>query len=205
MKISIIILSYNDYQGTTAPCLASLAKDPAFANWDTIVVDNASDTTTKELLQKAQVQYPSVRFIFNEHNIGYAAGNNVGIRLATGDVIILLNSDTETPAGMIEKLALHLVAYPRLGMVGPVTNAAGNEQAILVTAETVAEKIEQGLRYVNSGGNELLETYRMDFHCVAIARKVIDQVGLLDEEFGRGYYRILIIHYASNKQDMICG
>ena len=188
MKISIIILSYNDYQGTTAPCLASLAKDPAFANWDTIVVDNASDTTTKELLQKAQVQYPSVRFIFNEHNIGYAAGNNVGIRLATGDVIILLNSDTETPAGMIEKLALHLVAYQRLGMVGPVTNAAGNDQAILVTAETVAEKIEQGLRYVNSGGNELLETYRMDFHCVAIARKVIDQVGLLDEEFGRGYY-----------------
>jgi GT2 family glycosyltransferase len=188
MKISIVILSYNDYSGTTSPCLASLAKDPAFTTWDVIIVDNASDATTRELLQQAQTQYPAVRFIFNENNIGYAAGNNVGIRLTTGEVVILLNSDTEAPVGMIEKLAHHFVGNPKLGMIGPVTNAAGNEQAILVSAETIAEKIEQGLRYANSGGNELLETYRMDFHCVAIAREVINTVGLLDEEFGRGYY-----------------
>lgn len=188
MKISIVILSYNDYQGTTMPCLASLAKDPAFVTWDIIIVDNASDATTRESLQQAQAQYPSIRFIFNEHNVGYAAGNNVGIRLATGEVVILLNSDTEAPVGMIEKLVNHFVGNHKLGMVGPVTNAAGNEQAILVTTETIAEKIEQGLRYANGGGNELLETYRMDFHCVAIAREVINQVGLLDEEFGRGYY-----------------
>lgn len=188
MKISIVILSYNDFSGTTSPCLTSLAKDPAFASWDVIIVDNASDATTIASLQKAQLQHPSVRFIFNEHNIGYAAGNNIGIRLAIGDVVILLNSDTEAPAGMLEKLAGHFVGNPRLGMVGPVTNAAGNEQAILVTAQTIAEKIEQGLRYANSGGNELMETYRMDFHCVAISREVLEKVGLLDEEFGRGYY-----------------
>ncbi|MDP2805259.1 MAG: glycosyltransferase [Gallionellaceae bacterium] len=188
MKISIIILSYNDYSGTTGPCLASLSNDPAFPTWEVFVVDNASNAETRDSLLSAQAQYPSVHFVLNEQNIGYAAGNNVGIRLSTGGVVILLNSDTIAPAGMIEKLAAHFINHPRLGMIGPVTNAAGNEQAILASAESIEGKSEQGLRYANSGGNELLVTYRMDFHCVAIARAVINKVGLLDEEFGRGYY-----------------
>ncbi|MEI7842031.1 MAG: glycosyltransferase family 2 protein [Gallionellaceae bacterium] len=188
MKISIIILSYNDYAGTTGPCLASLANDPASKNWEVTVVDNASNEETKASLRAAQSQYSSFHFIFNEQNIGYAAGNNVGIRISTGDVVILLNSDTLAPAGMIDKLADHFISNPQLGMVGPVTNAAGNEQAIFAPAESIEGKIEQGLRYANSGGNELLVTYRMDFHCVAISRPVINKVGLLDEEFGRGYY-----------------
>jgi GT2 family glycosyltransferase len=188
MTISIIILSYNDYQETTGPCLASLSKDPAFESWDVIVVDNASDASTREFLQKAQGQFPSVHFVLNEHNLGFAAGNNIGIRMSTGEVVILLNSDTVVPVGMIGRLAAHFVGNNKLGMVGPVTNAAGNEQAILATAESIEGKIEQGLRYANSGGNEQLITYRMDFHCVAISRAAINQVGLLDEEFGRGYY-----------------
>ena len=188
MKISIIILSFNDYPGTTGPCLASLSKDPDFESWNIIVVDNASDASTRESLQKAQGQFPSVRFVLNERNLGYAAGNNIGIRLSTGEIVILLNSDTEVPVGMLGRLAAHFSSNNKLGMIGPVTNAAGNEQAILAPAESIEGKIEQGLSYANSGGDEQLITYRMDFHCVAISRKVINQVGLLDEEFGRGYY-----------------
>jgi GT2 family glycosyltransferase len=188
MKISIIILSYNDYSGTTGPCLASLSNDPAFTKWEVIVVDNASDAATIDSLRAAQTQYSSVQFVLNEKNIGYAAGNNVGIRISTGDVVILLNSDTLAPLGMIEKLSAHFIANPQMGMIGPVTNAAGNEQAILAPAESIEGKVEQGLRYANSGSDELLVTYRMDFHCVAIAHEVINKVGLLDEEFGRGYY-----------------
>lgn len=189
MKISIIILSYNDYSGTTGSCLSALYNDPSCKTWDIIVVDNASpDAVTQEALQNAQAQYPAVRFVFNPNNMGYAAGNNVGIRQATGDVVILLNSDTQVPVGMTDRLAAHFLSNPQLGMVGPVTNAAGNEQAIFAPADSIEGKIEQGLRYANSGSNELLTCYRMDFHCVAIARQVINKVGLLDEEFGRGYY-----------------
>ena len=188
MKISIIILSYNDYPGTTGPCLASLANDPDFTSWDIVVVDNNSDATTRDSLQIAHKQFPTVKFVFNKHNLGYAAGNNIGIVLSTGDVVILLNSDTEVPIGMIGRLTAHFVSDHRLGMIGPVTNAAGNEQAILATAGSIEGKIEQGLRYANDGGNELLTTYRIDFHCVAISREAINKVGLLDEEFGRGYY-----------------
>ena len=89
---------------------------------------------------------------------------------------------------MLGRLAAHFSRNNKLGMVGPVTNAAGNEQAILTTAKSIEGIIEQGLCYANSGDNEQLITYRMDFHCVAISREVIAKVGLLDEEFGRGYY-----------------
>lgn len=188
MKTSIIILSYNDYAETTGKCLDSLSADPAFNTWEVFVVDNASDATTIKLLKEAQVQYPPVHFVLNERNLGYAAGNNIGIRMSTGDVVILLNSDTVVPVGMIDRLTAHFTDSQKIGMVGPVTNAAGNEQSIFTTAGTVEEKIGQGLRYANSGGNELLNTYRMDFHCVAISRQAITEIGLLDEEFGRGYY-----------------
>lgn len=188
MTISIVILSYNDYPGTTGLCLASLSKDPEFELWDVIVVDNASDASTKESLQKAQVQFSIVHFVLNERNLGYAAGNNIGIRMSTGEVVILLNSDTVVPVGMIGRLATYFDGNKQLGMIGPVTNAAGNEQAILATSDSIEKTIEQGLLYANSGDNEQLIIYRMDFHCVAISREAITKVGLLDEEFGRGYY-----------------
>lgn len=188
MKTSIIILSYNEFPETTGKCLRSLSNDPAFKTWDIIVVDNASDTATRDALLKAREDYPSVRFVFNERNLGYAAGNNIGIRMATGEVLILLNSDTAVPSGMIGRLTAHFHGEDQPGMVGPVTNAAGNEQAILTAPGTIDEIIEQGLRYANDGSQQLLITYRMDFHCVAISRKVIDAIGMLDEEFGRGYY-----------------
>lgn len=191
MKISIIILSFNNYEETTGKCLATLASDPDFIDWEVIVVDNASDMQTQQKLRDAQHNYPAVTFIFNAQNVGFSAGNNIGIKLATGDMFILLNSDAFPPPGMISRLVEHFSRDIQLGMVGPVTNAAGNEQCIYSSADTEVEKVEEGLRYAASGENETLLAYRLDFHCVAIPRHVIDQVGLLDEAFGRGYYEDL--------------
>jgi len=188
MNISIVILSYNDFSETTGKCLASLHADPAFGEWDVIVVDNASDAATRDFLQDAQGQYSSVRFVLNESNLGYAGGNNVGMRMCTGGVVVLLNSDTVVPIGMMARFGAHFENNKKLGMVGPVTNAAGNEQAIFSSAESIEAIVEQGLSYANGGGADLLVTYRMDFHCVAISSEVIASVGLLDEDFGRGYY-----------------
>jgi GT2 family glycosyltransferase len=188
MKTSIIILSYNDYEGTTGQCLAALSSDPDSASWQLIVVDNGSDAATRDALRAAQQRISALRVVFNEKNLGFAAGNNVGIRLAAGDVVVLLNSDTIAPPGTIGRLAARFQSDDILGMIGPVTNAAGNEQGIYTTAPSVEGKIEEGLRYANRGGPEALDAHRLDFFCVAISRKALDRVGLLDEGFGRGYY-----------------
>ncbi|MDD5301361.1 MAG: glycosyltransferase family 2 protein [Gallionella sp.] len=191
MKISLIILSFNNYEETTGRCLNALAADPDFSEWEVIVVDNASDAHTQQQLAEAKRRYPEVNFVFNARNVGFAAGNNIGIKLATGDIIILLNSDAFPSPGMLGRLVGHFAHDTKLGMVGPVTNAAGNEQCIYTSASGMEEKINEGLRYASSNGRETLFAYRLDFFCVAIPRHVLEQVGLLDEDFGRGYYEDL--------------
>lgn len=191
MKISVIILSFNNYQETTGECLAALATDPDFRDWDVIVVDNASDAETRQQLEEAKLLYPGVRFIFNHCNVGFAAGNNIGIKQATGDIFILLNSDAFPTPGMLGRLVEHFARDELLGMIGPVTNAAGNEQCIYTKPDTMQDKINEGLLYASSGGSETLSAYRLDFFCVAIPRHVLKLVGGLDEDFGRGYYEDL--------------
>jgi len=191
MKISIIILSFNNYEETTGKCLDALSADPDFKNWEVIVVDNASDANTQQQLCEAKHRYPEVGFVFNTQNVGFAAGNNIGIKLATGDIIILLNSDAFPSPGMLGRLVEHFARDTQLGMVGPVTNAAGNEQCIYTNPGNMEEKINEGLRYASSGEHDTLYAYRLDFFCVAIPRHVLKLVGLLDEEFGRGYYEDL--------------
>ena len=191
MKISIIILSFNNYEETTGQCLNALAADPDFSKWEVIVVDNASDANTQQQLGEARRRYPEVNFVFNSQNVGFAAGNNIGIKLATGDIVILLNSDAFSSPGMLGRLIEHFARDTQLGMVGPVTNAAGNEQCIYTKADKMEEKINEGLRYASSGERDTLLAYRLDFFCVAIPRHVLKQVGGLDEDFGRGYYEDL--------------
>ncbi len=191
MKISIIILSFNNYEETTGLCLNALAADPDFSKWEVIVVDNASDANTQQQLAEAKRRYPEVNFVFSARNVGFAAGNNIGIKLATGDIIILLNSDAFPSPGTLGRLIEHFAHDEQLGMVGPVTNAAGNEQCIYTSVGSQEERTNEGLRYASSGERDTLLAYRLDFFCVAIPRHVLDQVGLLDEDFGRGYYEDL--------------
>lgn len=191
MKISIIILSFNNYAETTGKCLAALAADPDFRTWEVIVVDNASDADTQQRLKEAKRFYPEVNFVLNPRNVGFAAGNNTGIKLASGEILILLNSDAFPAPGMLARLVEHFAHDTQLGMVGPVTNAAGNEQCIYTQDVTVEENMREGLLYAASGKTEILSAYRLDFFCVAIPRRVFEQVGELDEDFGRGYYEDL--------------
>src|SRR4030042_518748 len=188
MKISIVLLSYNYFNETTKLCFESLARDPDFDRWELIVVDNGSDDDATQQLRSLQATYPSVRFIFNKNNLGFAGGINTGIRCANGEIIVLLNSDTICPTGMINRLAVYYEGDELLGMIGPVTNAAGNEQAIYTSSPGAEGIITEGLQYANSGGQTLLEAYRLDFCCVAIAGKALEKTGLLDEGFGRGYF-----------------
>jgi GT2 family glycosyltransferase len=183
MKISVIILSFNNFEETTGKCLDALAADPDFGTWEVIVVDNASDANTQRQLGEAKQRFPRVHFI--------AAGNNIGIKQATGDVIILLNSDAFPSPGILGKLTGHFADDAQLGMVGPVTNAAGNEQCIYTTPGSMEERINEGLRYASSGEFVTLPAYRLDFFCVAISRQTLEKVGVLDEAFGRGYYEDL--------------
>lgn len=191
MRTSIVIISFNNFEDTTRRCLHFLRRDPDFPNWEIIIVDNASGEATRHALAEETRGESNTTVIFNTSNLGFSAGNNIGISKASGQNIVLLNSDAFPPPGMINKLASILDNDPTIGMLGPVTNFAGNEQHIFTPDGSRELKIEEGCRFAEAGQTSLLDAYRLDFFCVAIPRRVIDAVGLLDEEFGLGYFEDL--------------
>lgn len=186
---SVIVLSYNKFAETTGRCLDSLADDPEFPSWDVVVVDNASDWKTGASLAAAAEKYPSLRLILNDTNRGFAGGMNLGMRQARGDVFILLNSDTIVPPGMIPHIVDTLRANREIGLLAPVSNAAGNEQGIFTRSTRPQDAIAEGIEFANAArGWPPIRAYRLDFCCVALRRDAYETVGELDENFGRGYY-----------------
>lgn len=186
---SVIVLSYNKFAETTGRCLDSLADDAEFPSWDVVVVDNASDQKTRSSLAAAAEKHPSLRLILSETNRGFAGGMNLGMRQARGDVFILLNSDTIAPPGMLGRIADAARRSSHIGLLGPVTNAAGNEQGIFTSGAGRDDTVSEGIRFANAAsGSSPIRAYRLDFCGVAMRRNVYERVGELDESFGRGYY-----------------
>jgi GT2 family glycosyltransferase len=112
-QLSIVIVSYNARRDLEA-CLASLAAHPPQASHEIIVVDNASTDGSAEAAEAAGV--PLVR---ESENKGFAAGNNTGIKRTSGELILLLNSDTIVPAGAVDTLIGRLREWPSAAAAGP--------------------------------------------------------------------------------------
>jgi GT2 family glycosyltransferase len=154
-----------------------------------VVVDNASDQKTRSSLAAAAEKHPSLRLILSETNRGFAGGMNLGMRQARGDVFILLNSDTIVPPGAIARIADTIRSRPEIGLLGPVSNAAGNEQGIFTKRTRPQDVIAEGIEFANAAhARSPIPAYRLDFCCVALRRDAYETVGELDEDFGRGYY-----------------
>ena len=101
-KVFIIILNYNG-QDVIKKCLASVFKNE-YADFEVVVVDNNS---TDGSLEAAKNNFSKAHFIKNEANLGFSAGNNVGIRFALermAKYVLLLNNDTEVEKDFLEKL-----------------------------------------------------------------------------------------------------
>jgi GT2 family glycosyltransferase len=118
MKVAVIVLSYNS-TGYISECLTSLLK---LALGDTqlqvIVVDNASTDDSVKLVSE---KFPSVKVISNSQNVGYAEGNNVGIRQAladNADFIWIVNPDMTVEHEALSELMLASTKYPAAGIFG---------------------------------------------------------------------------------------
>lgn len=116
MDLSIIIVSYNTKK-LTDECLASVKKSLVGSDisYEIIVIDNVSTDGSIEMFKK---KYPEVRTILNTENVGFGRANNQGMRMAKGNYILLLNSDTIVPNHAITKLYEFTTKHPR-AFVGP--------------------------------------------------------------------------------------
>ena len=97
--ISVIVLNWNGGAHLRA-CLDSLLLQD-YASTEVIVVDNGSTDDSPDMVRE---HYQSVRLIDNKANLGFAAGNNVGIREAKGDYVVILNNDAELEADCLSRM-----------------------------------------------------------------------------------------------------
>ncbi len=110
--VSVIIPNWNGAIHLPT-CLDSL-RHQTYAHFETIVVDNGSHDGSRALLAR---EYPEVRTVALDRNEGFAGGVNAGIRNAGGDIVALLNNDTETDPDWLAELVLAMQRYPQAGMI----------------------------------------------------------------------------------------
>ena len=100
MDLSVLIVSYRNPDLTRA-CLASVFEQTSATPFEVIVVDNASGDGTPEMIER---EFPQVRLIRSEHNLGFARANNLAAREARGEFLLLLNPDTVVLDHALERL-----------------------------------------------------------------------------------------------------
>jgi N-acetylglucosaminyl-diphospho-decaprenol L-rhamnosyltransferase len=110
----IIMVSFNTRDLTLA-CLRSAYKQTQGARFEVIVVDNASTDGSAEAIA---AEFPDVRLIASDVNLGFAAANNRAARGATGTYILLLNPDTVVLGGAIDRIVAFAEAHPDYGIYG---------------------------------------------------------------------------------------
>lgn len=135
-RISIISVNYNGF-ALTAAMIDSLRRHVT-TPLEIVVVDNGSARDEAALLRE---RYPDITVLRSDENLGFAGGNNLGIRTATGDCLLLLNNDTEVTDDTLHHLAETLDADPSIGAVCPKIRFWAPPQAIQFAGYTPLTRI----------------------------------------------------------------
>lgn len=183
-KVSIILLNLNAYKDTSE-CLGSLA-EVRYPNFEVIVVDNGSTDDSSERLQN---EFPCIKALRSEENVGFAEGNNLGIRQALedgADYVLLLNNDTVVDPDFLTHLIKMGEANPRIGVLGPKIFYFSDPARIWYAGGKVgyltARCQHLGLGKLDGDGKFMqpAETFFVTGCALTVKAGVIREVGLLD-------------------------
>ena len=180
--ISIITINYNNAE-ITGDFLESVVYLD-YDNIEVIVVDNASKEDPSE---KLKTVYPQVKIILSETNLGFAGGNNLGIKEAKGDYLFFVNNDTVLTKDIFKGLLEIFEKYPDAGVVSPkfhyydspgTVEYAGYNKVNTFTARNsmVGCKTHDFGQY-----DEIKTTNYAHGGAMMVPRKVVDEVGLMPE------------------------
>jgi len=132
LMLSIVILSWNT-EALLKQCLESLEEGcEGIGGCEVVVVDNGSTDGSSEMVRKYQIRNTKykIRLVENQSNLGFAKGNNIGIKQARGKYIMLLNSDTIVQKGSLKKMVDFLDQHGEISVVGPkLLNQDGTPQS----------------------------------------------------------------------------
>lgn len=188
-RLSIITVNYNGLKDTCA----LIDSIPFNENMEVIVVDNASKQNEASIIQK---QFPQVKVIRSEKNLGFAGGNNLGIKESKGKYIFLINNDTVFKEFNVDSMINRLESSSITGMVCPKIRFAWGTNPIQYAGYTPFSKITvrnqaTGFGEEDKGQYDIAHpTPYAHGAAMLIKREAINKVGLMPEKYFLYYEEI---------------
>jgi GT2 family glycosyltransferase len=193
----VVIVSWNTRE-LTRNCLRSLFDNLSGINNEVWVVDNCSSDGSAEMIRS---EFPQIKLIENPENVGFARANNQALRQADGDYYLLLNSDTVVSKGSIMALCDYMDENPAVATVGPRLTDGHTIQRSAAPLPTLSGELKHCLvyhfypfgrifeklfldRYIDyESADRPIEVEVLSAACLLIRKKVIEEVGLLSEDY----------------------
>ena len=173
------ILNAYGYADDVGRCLRSMIKHSEGHTIQIIVIDNGSTDGTGEWLEEFQADHPTLLVIHCDHNLGDAAGKNIGLKQSLGANIIILDGSAEIVDGILDPIGQQL-GDETVGIFGPYGLTTDDLQHF-------HEEVTQG------------DADAMQAYCMAFRRESVNKVGLMREAFR--FYRNLDIDYCFQFKD----
>ena len=179
-RLSLIIPAWNGDQ-FIGPCLASLQQHaPSDMDLEIIVIDNGSTDQTVSCVR----QFPQIRLVCNNRNLGFARAVNQGLHAATGQVLILLNQDIVAKANWVQPLLEQLEQDVTIGIVG--SKLLYPDGSVQHAGGYLVDPAREGRHFLDDNPNN-----RIDFVTGAaftIRRACWLATGDFDESFSPAYF-----------------
>lgn len=178
--ISVVIPNYNGMRYLDG-CLTSLSAQN-FEDFEIILVDNGSSDGSARYVEE---RFPKVRIVKNEENLGFSGGVNSGIRHAGGEFILTLNNDTRADRNLIKNLAEAMDSDEKVGMcASKMLFCDGRINSTGICLSRSAAAWDRGMGEADLGQyDEVEEVFGPSAGAGLYRRKMLDEIGLFDEEF----------------------
>jgi len=194
MEISIIINNYKT-RGLLKQCLKGILANPPAVEYEIVVVDNNSGDGSVQLVKE---DFPSVKLIASDVNLGHHKGNNLGIKNSRGKYVLILNTDIAIFNGAIDQMYNFMESHGQVALVGPrLKNPDGSIQSSCLRFPYLLTPFFRRtfLGRLPFAQKEIARYLMEDFDhqstrpvdwilgaCEMVRRSAIEQVGGLDED-----------------------
>lgn len=189
---SIITVNYNQPQ-VTLEFLKSLLENTKDDNIELILIDNGSRVDSESTFKQL---YPDLIYIRSEKNLGFAGGNNLGVKKAKGDFLLFLNNDTELTTDLISTLIDEFHQNPRIGLLSPLIIYFDDKSKIQYAGYSDMNYLtarNRGIGSKEDNWNQYNSSYKTGFiHGAAMMcrREDLLNVGLMEENYFLYYEEI---------------